>query len=162
MKIVMDQSPKTIDKLFAGNNWVLPTDVTLVGPAADAFESRAMKVGWSEDEVGFLKIAVNEAIANAMKHGNKNDPEKSVYVHLEINEKTIAVTIRDQGEGFDSNTVPDPTKPENLKKTSGRGVLIMKNYFDKDKVTFKIIKSEDGTETLGTEVKMIKTREKKG
>lgn len=160
MEMSMEESkgPKTRDKLFEGDEWHLPTDVSLIGRAVNEFGNRARVAEWSNAEIASLELAVIEALANAMKHGNSEDPEKQVYVKLEINKETITVTIRDEGKGFDPEAVPDPTQSENLLKTTGRGI----KFFMKpacDEVTFEIIKNEDN-EVIGTEVKMIKTRNK--
>ena len=92
----------------------------------------------NDDIYGNIMIAVTESVNNAIIHGNKLDKSKSVLLTLEIVENTIKFTIQDQGEGFDYNSLPDPTAPENLDKPGGRGIFLMKNLCDE--VNFK----EDG------------------
>jgi serine/threonine-protein kinase RsbW len=74
---------------------------------------------------------LNEAITNAIYHGNKQSAEKKVFVNLEIiNNKRLVFTIADEGEGFDFTNIPDPTDQRNLEKLTGRGVYIMKRLAD--------------------------------
>ncbi len=89
----------------------------------------------NDDIYGNIMIAVTESVNNAIIHGNKLDKSKSVLLTLEIVENTIKFTIQDQGEGFDYNSLPDPTAPENLDKPGGRGIFLMKNLCDE--VNFK-------------------------
>ena len=77
-----------------------------------------------------LQLALEEGLANAIKHGNKMDPEKTVTVECFLNGDIVRVVIQDEGPGFDPNDVPDPTLPENLDKPSGRGVMLMKAFMD--------------------------------
>jgi serine/threonine-protein kinase RsbW len=76
-------------------------------------------------------MAVREALANAVKHGNKLDANKKVEITLISLKSGLEILIRDFGKGFDESTVPDPTNPENLLKASGRGILFMHNFVDK-------------------------------
>ncbi|MEO5910020.1 MAG: ATP-binding protein [Pelobium sp.] len=84
-----------------------------------------------DDVYANLMTCLNEAITNAIYHGNKQDPEKKIFVNLEvINNKRLLFTIADEGEGFDFSSIPDPTEPDNLEKLTGRGVYIMKKLAD--------------------------------
>ena len=75
-----------------------------------------------------IRLAIEEAIINAIKHGNKLDPSKFVEVRYTIDEEHFLVEIEDEGPGFDPENVPDPTSPENIERPSGRGLLLMKAY----------------------------------
>jgi serine/threonine-protein kinase RsbW len=75
-------------------------------------------------------IAVSEALINAIVHGNKESAEKRVIVDIYENEDSLEVVVKDEGEGFNQNILPDPTETENLNKESGRGVYIMKMLTD--------------------------------
>ncbi|MDH3492961.1 MAG: ATP-binding protein, partial [Acidobacteriota bacterium] len=77
-----------------------------------------------------LFVALDEAFVNAVKHGNKYDTSKMVRISVEISPKKASFTIEDEGEGFDVEAIPDPTDPENLFKTSGRGVMFIYNIMD--------------------------------
>lgn len=94
----------------------------------------ATLVGFDNDEVLNLGLAVREAAINAIKHGNRMDPKKKVSVVFEFDERHLMISIRDRGEGFDPGNVADPTLPENLLQTSGRGILLMKAFVDKVEV----------------------------
>lgn len=83
--------------------------------------------GLTNLQINELSLAVIEAVGNAIRHGNKFDISKYVYIKITITKKIITVVVKDEGEGFDINQVDDPTKPENLLKTSGRGIYIMRN-----------------------------------
>ncbi|MEC9096076.1 MAG: ATP-binding protein [Planctomycetota bacterium] len=86
--------------------------------------------GMSEMDLPDMQLALEEGMANAIKHGNKMDPAKKVTVECFLNEDVVRIVIQDEGEGFDPDNVPDPTLPENLDKPSGRGVMLMKAFMD--------------------------------
>src|SRR5215510_11056469 len=90
----------------------------------------AALVGFDGDEVLNLGLAVREATINAIKHGNRMDPRKRVSVVFEFDAQGLRIVIRDRGPGFDPEAVADPTLPENLLQTSGRGILLMKAFVD--------------------------------
>ena len=84
---------------------------------------------------GNIMIAVTESVNNAIRHGNKLDPEKNVKLCLILDESQITFIIEDEGPGFDYNDLPDPTAPENIEKPGGRGIFLMKHLADE--VNFK-------------------------
>ncbi len=75
-------------------------------------------------------MAVREAVANAVKHGNKLDETKRVEITFENTNEGFQITVRDFGMGFAVEEVPDPTNPENLLKANGRGILFMRSFMD--------------------------------
>ncbi len=85
----------------------------------------------NEDNYGNILIAVTEAVNNAIYHGNHGDPEKHIKIGFESGEHNICFSVSDEGEGFDYNSLPDPTDPLNIDKPHGRGVFLMKNLADK-------------------------------
>jgi serine/threonine-protein kinase RsbW len=88
-----------------------------------------MQIG--DDVYANLMTCLNEAITNAIYHGNKQNPDKKVFVNLEIiNNKRLVFAIADEGDGFDFTSIPDPTEQSNLEKLTGRGVYIMKRLAD--------------------------------
>jgi serine/threonine-protein kinase RsbW len=95
---------------------------------ATAFASEA---GFADDALFGIDMAVREALANAVKHGNKLDANKPVEITLASTGDRLEILIRDFGEGFEVSEVPDPTNPENLLKASGRGILFMHNFVDR-------------------------------
>jgi serine/threonine-protein kinase RsbW len=89
----------------------------------------------NDDIYGNIMIAVTEAVNNAIKHGNRSDASKNVFLSLNLEETLIKFYIQDEGEGFDYHDLPDPTSPENLEKPGGRGIFLMKHL--SDEVSFK-------------------------
>ena len=83
-----------------------------------------------DDEVFWISLAVREALINAMKHGNKFDEAKDVELHIELDGNRFRAEIRDQGEGFDLEGIPDPLDEENLLKPSGRGIFYIRSFMD--------------------------------
>ena len=90
----------------------------------------AIKAGLNEDKYNNISLAVAEAISNSMKHGNKNDKKKRVFITIEADNEKMVITLKDEGDGFNPNEIPDPTKPENILKDSGRGIHIMRSLLD--------------------------------
>jgi serine/threonine-protein kinase RsbW len=86
--------------------------------------------GLSGDEDYWLVTALREALANAMRHGNKENEDLVVKAELRIDEAVLTVLIADEGEGFDPTTIPDPTDPENLLRPCGRGIFYMNRFMD--------------------------------
>jgi serine/threonine-protein kinase RsbW len=84
----------------------------------------------NQDFYGNILIALTEAVNNAIFHGNSSDPLKNVTVSCKQNDKGLAFFVEDQGKGFDYDTLPDPTDPDNIEKPNGRGVFLMKNLAD--------------------------------
>ena len=88
------------------------------------------KFNLNDDIYGNIMIAVTESVNNAIMHGNKNDKTKNVTLSLTLNKNVINFKIKDEGLGFNFQTLPDPTSPENLDKPSGRGIFLMKHLSD--------------------------------
>ncbi|QQS37390.1 MAG: ATP-binding protein [Ignavibacteriales bacterium] len=99
-----------------------------------------------EEKIPGILLAVTEATTNAIIHGNKCDASKSVKISARVENKDLLISIKDEGHGFDPGKVPDPTKPENLLKDSGRGLYLMRVYMD----DLKYNVTPDGTETILT------------
>ncbi len=90
----------------------------------------ASRAGFSEEAIYAIDMAARESVANAVKHGNKLDETKLVEITLRNTNDGLEIIIRDFGEGFEVEDVPDPTNSENLMKTDGRGILFMKTFMD--------------------------------
>jgi serine/threonine-protein kinase RsbW len=94
-----------------------------------------VKTAFEEHEAFAIKMAVEEALVNAIKHGNQMDPDKRVRGHYSLGSERFDVRITDEGPGFNPDDVPDPTAPENLERPCGRGLLLIRYYMSS--VTFQ-------------------------
>ncbi|MHC4717031.1 MAG: ATP-binding protein [Planctomycetota bacterium] len=126
---------------------VIPTDLQAARSCAEQFLAKVEAQGYSEAELFAVRLALEEALINAIKHGNRSDPDKTITVAVEMNGEDVAITVTDEGSGFDPDHVPDPTADENLEKPCGRGIMLMRVYMDD--VTFN---------DRGNQVRMIKKR----
>jgi serine/threonine-protein kinase RsbW len=88
------------------------------------------RLGMEEDARHWVDLAVREALANAIKHGNAEDPSKQVQVDLEVEGEDVVIRVEDEGAGFDPAQVVDPLAPGNILKTNGRGILFMEKFMD--------------------------------
>jgi serine/threonine-protein kinase RsbW len=95
--------------------------------------------GLDEDTTHWVSVSVRESVINAVKHGNRENPDKHVTVEFTLAPRTdpdeFSVTVLDEGEGFDFEDVDDPLAPENLLKSSGRGIFFMRNFMDDVAIT---------------------------
>jgi serine/threonine-protein kinase RsbW len=87
----------------------------------------------NDDLYGNIMISVTECISNAIVHGNQSNSSKMVHLELQLEPGLLRCSIEDEGNGFDFNQLPDPTDPENLEKTGGRGIFLMKHLSDEVK-----------------------------
>jgi serine/threonine-protein kinase RsbW len=94
-------------------------------------------IGFDEDTTHWIILAVREGISNAIKHGNKCDLLKKVIVKMKYQDNRLSVTIEDQGDGFDPSKVQNPLLPENLLKSTGRGIFYIKSFMDDVEYEFK-------------------------
>lgn len=92
-------------------------------------------LGFGEDDCSNLSLAVREAAANAVLHGNRLDPSKGAKIDAQVRDGRLQIRVTDDGAGFDVDALPDPLAPENLLKPTGRGILLMRNFMDE--VTFE-------------------------
>ena len=129
----------------------MPSRLESVEESAQAAAAFASQVGFTEDEIYAIDMAMREVVANAVKHGNKLDETKNVEITLNNSEAGFEVSVRDFGAGFEVEDVPDPTNPENLLKEDGRGILFMQTFMDK----IEWFNHEQG----GMLVKMLKKRQ---
>jgi len=105
-------------------------------------ESVNSKFNLSAERFINLQIASSEAVVNAIVHGNNEDASKKVYVEIQFDDKSMLIKIRDEGKGFDLQTLPDPTSNENILKESGRGIFIIRSLVD----DFHCNSTDSGTE----------------
>lgn len=119
-----------------GNRVAYTLDSTLdsVNKMEQTAEQLAHKVGFSEDDLHKITMSVREAAVNAVLHGNAYDPTKKIIVAYETTEDTLSITITDQGRGLSEDSLPDPLLDENLLKTSGRGIFLIRSFMDEVKI----------------------------
>ena len=111
------------------DEWI-PSDTTLGNKVVLLIVENMQRIGWPEKDMFGVHMALEEAIINAIKHGNKRDPEKQVHVVVNSTLEEFYLKVIDQGQGFDPDAVPDCTAAENLELGSGRGLLLMRHYMD--------------------------------
>jgi len=108
----------------------LPSHIEAVADAAAAVTDFIRNCGASEELAFGIEMALREAVTNAMVHGNQEDESKFVEVIFNCHDNELEIEVRDQGAGFDPAEVPDPTNAENLLKSSGRGIFLMRTFMD--------------------------------
>jgi serine/threonine-protein kinase RsbW len=128
-------------------SYTLDSTLETVDSAEQKATRFAEELGFAEDEVMQISMAVREGAVNAVLHGNAYAPDKKVTLAFEHEGQNLVITIRDQGCGMDLSKIPNPLAPENLLKTSGRGIFLMRSFMD----VVEIRPSQ-----TGTEVKLIK------
>lgn len=110
--------------------FTLPSRIESVDIAASRADEFAKRTGLGDEFISSIDLAVRESVANAVKHGNKLDETKPVEIRLSRLADRFEITVRDFGEGFNVDSIPDPTNPENLLKVNGRGILFMRTFMD--------------------------------
>ena len=139
VETTLDYKAKFVDKKEIVQNlhekieFEVPSFISLMHSILDYLLKRVEKTGIVNLESSNLFIALDEAFVNAVKHGNKFDANKLVRITADVSTEEARFTVEDEGEGFDVHAIPDPLDPENLFKTSGRGVLIIHNVMDEVK-----------------------------
>ncbi|HWW14749.1 MAG TPA: ATP-binding protein [Candidatus Dormibacteraeota bacterium] len=128
-------------------SYTLDSTLDTVDHAEEKATRIATELGFPEDEVMQISMAVREGAVNAVLHGNAYAPDKKVVLAFERTPEDLVITIRDQGKGIDLGCIPNPLAPENLLKTSGRGIFLMRSFMD----VVEIRPSQ-----TGTEIKLIK------
>ena len=108
----------------------------------------ARQAGFDEDEQAQMGMAVRECMVNAVVHGNRYSRHKYVHLRIQRAHRGLTVVVGDEGDGFDPNSLPDPTAPENLLRQSGRGILLVRAFVDE----FDVHPRPGG----GTEVRLVK------
>ena len=144
---------EAMQNLHENIEFELPSAISLMHSVLEYLMKRVEKVGVVRSENSNLFIALDEAFVNAVKHGNKFDAQKNIKITADVSTKEARFTIEDEGEGFDITAIPDPCDPENLFKTSGRGVLFICNIMDEVKYNERgnrltMIKKSDKTENV--------------
>ncbi len=126
----------------------LPSRVDAIDEAAIKVADLVTRAGLDEQAAFGVDMAVREALANAVIHGNKLDENKFVTIGVTSSPDSLEIEVRDQGQGFNPDTISDPTAEENILKSSGRGIFFMRNFMDEVEWS---VPSEGGTR-----VRMVK------
>ena len=128
---------------------VVDSKSSAVVDVCDEILSKLEEYKFDKDDIFAVHLTLEEAFLNAVKHGNKNDPTKKVKVDYSVNSKKVEITITDEGEGFEPESVDDPRFGAGLYEPGGRGLLLMNSYMD-------IVKYSEH----GNSVHMVRYREK--
>ena len=121
--MVNTATPKSLE-------FTLPSDFAAQQIVHERIVSQIQQAGSTKRDEFAIRLALEEALTNAMKHGNKMAPNKSVFVKSTVDNATVTIEIEDEGDGFTLDALPDPTADENLGRASGRGVLLIKSFMD--------------------------------
>jgi serine/threonine-protein kinase RsbW len=106
----------------------IPSSTTEGQKIQERIITRLEEIGFPPRGIFGVRLALEEALVNAIKHGNGLDPKKEVFVLCQISQEMVRVVIEDQGAGFRLQDVPDPTDDENLEKPGGRGIMLMRAF----------------------------------
>lgn len=109
----------------------IPSDTGAGRAVLDALLRQLQLHQWGEHDTFAIHLAVEEALVNAIKHGNQDDPSKQVHVVSRVSPHCVVIEIADEGGGFDPGAVPDPTEDENLEAPSGRGLMLMRSFMSR-------------------------------
>jgi serine/threonine-protein kinase RsbW len=109
---------------------VIQSKIENVSLVENLIDEVAIDLSIISDLYGNVLISTIEAVTNAIVHGNNNDPQKNVTIEVIKEDKKLTIIVEDEGNGFDLNKVPDPTKPDYIEKPDGRGIFLMKNLTD--------------------------------
>lgn len=120
----------------------IPSSAGEVHRVQCAVQEEMKRFGYDDDTCFAVKLAIEESVVNAMRHGNKFDPRLKVKVRYEVTDREVRIHVHDEGRGFDPAKVPDPTREENLAKPHGRGIMLMRAYMD------EVAYTESGTEVI--------------
>jgi serine/threonine-protein kinase RsbW len=135
------RAPETVERS-------LESTLESVDSAEELALGLAQKAGFDEDDLMKIGMAVRESMVNAVVHGNRYNANKKVRFSVSNTGERLTVRIQDEGEGFEPDSLPDPLAPENLMRTSGRGIFLIRSFMDE----FDIRRREQG----GMEVTLVK------
>ncbi len=114
------------------NVWRFSTSFSSVSGAGEAFADAVVgaleRFAWSPKDAFAVRLALEEAIANAVEHGNRRDPSKQIDVSAEVDAERVLLSVRDEGDGFDEAATPNPLLAENLEAPTGRGLLLIRSF----------------------------------
>jgi serine/threonine-protein kinase RsbW len=109
--------------------WI-PNDTAEAREVQERIVSLMEQHEWPMRECFGVRLAMEEALVNAIKHGNRIEPDKKVFIACELTTDQITIVVEDQGEGFKLEDVPDPTEEDNLDKPGGRGIMLIRSFMN--------------------------------
>ena len=125
------QAPTAVPEALVEFTYYLPSDVARVSPFVDRLMRLINSLRVMDGTEVDIEVALREALLNAVIHGNHEDPYKHVLVKLRCGpDGEVSIMIQDEGAGFDSGSLPDPTAPEHRMSTHGRGIYLMRALMD--------------------------------
>ena len=125
MTIAHDHRGPQIDLEYS-----LPSEVTVISPFVDKLMPLLRNCGCVHEDDSGVEVALREALANAIIHGNREDRTKRVDVSCRCELDEVSIAVKDEGKGFDINSVPGPTAPQNIELVNGRGIHLIKALMD--------------------------------
>jgi len=141
MKELQGEESKSVDTFLDSN-------LESVDGAEELVLNIAEQIGFEQEDLHKIGMAVRETVVNAVVHGNRYNAHKKVHLTVAGSGKHIAVTVADEGNGFDLGSLPDPLAEENLLQQSGRGILLIRAFVD----DFQMRRASP----VGTEVRLVK------
>jgi serine/threonine-protein kinase RsbW len=129
-------APSSLNGQVPQNRWrgESVSSVSELHPLVDRVATAMVAAGFPNRDTFAVRLALEEAVVNAIKHGHQHDPSKVVRVAYRVSPERVVLKIEDEGPGFQPDEVPDPLDPENLERCCGRGVFLMRHYMNE--VTF--------------------------
>lgn len=106
----------------------IPSDTAAAQQIQERIVALLESLDYSTRDVFSVRLALEEALVNAIKHGNRMDPRKTVRIDCLVNSSSVRIEIEDEGSGFNLADVPDPTTDENLERPCGRGIMLMRSF----------------------------------
>ena len=123
----------------------IASDFSHAKDVEDRIVEAAARCGYDEEVMFALRLSLEEALSNAIRHGNAGDVRKRVHISCSVTPSRIEIRVTDEGEGFNPHEVPDPTREENLDKPCGRGIMLMRAFM-----------SEVSYNAKGNEIQLVK------
>jgi serine/threonine-protein kinase RsbW len=108
----------------------VPNDLAAAKAPEETILDAVSRCGYNQNIAFAVKLALEEAMTNAFRHGNKCDPAKHIRIRYRVTPERIDIEVCDEGEGFAPESVPDPTLPEYIDRPHGRGIMLMRAYLD--------------------------------
>jgi len=132
----------TFEDLIQEWEEIIPSDTAAGQSVQERIVQLLEELSYDERDVFGVRLAIEEALVNAIKHGNRMDPTKTVRIACQVARHKVRIEIEDQGEGFQPEEVPDPTADENLERPCGRGIMLMRAFMS------SIVYNESGNRVI--------------